>query len=196
VALLKFAAVLLAAVFLFGCGKAERAEAVKLTKVLTEKQANFNKGNSMESDLIASARAWSGGIVANGAGHGAELKQNAAVATELAKSAVAASAELGQVRQAVYGLSLEEEYPQSVRLNLITVLTKRQRDLQDIRALLEQSAPQFLDYQNSKTYAGDQYPGGIGKLNAMIGSYSTPEDTVGTAIADLKAKYKLTGNEP
>ncbi len=193
---MKFAAVLLAAVFLFGCGKAERAEAVKLTKVLTEKQANFNKGNSMESDLIASARAWSGGIVANGAGHGAELTQNAAVATELSKSAVAASAELGQVRQAVYDMSLQEDYPQSIRLNLITVLTKRQRDLQDIRALLDQSAPQFLEYQNNKSYAGDQYPGGIGKLNAMIGSYATPEDTVGTAIADLKAKYKITGNEP
>jgi hypothetical protein len=193
---LKFAAVLLAAVFLFGCGKAERAEAVKLSKVLTEKQANFNKANAMENDLVASARAWSGGIVANGAGHGAELQQNAAVAKELAKSAVAASAELGQVRQAVYDLSLEEDYPQSIRVNLITVLTKRQRDLQDMRALLEQSAPQFLDYQNNKSYAGDQYPGGIGKLDAMLGSYSAPDDAVGAAIADLKAKYKLTGNEP
>jgi hypothetical protein len=196
VTLLKYAAVLLSAVFLFGCGKAERAEAVKLTRVLTEKQANFTKANAMENDLVASARAWSAGIVANGAGRGAELQQNATVATELAKSAVAASAELGQVRQAVYDMSLEEDYPQSIRVNLITELTKRQRDLQDMRALLEQSAPQFLDYRNSKTYAGDQYPGGIGKLNTMLGVYSAPDDAVGTAIADLKAKYELTGNEP
>jgi hypothetical protein len=193
---LKFAGVLVAAVFLFGCGKAERAEAVKLSKVLTEQQPNFTKANTMENDLVASARAWSSGIVANGAGHGAELQQNATVATELAKSAVATSAELGKVRQAVYDLSLQEDYPQSIRVNLITVLTKRQRDLQDMRALLEQSAPQFLDYQNNKSYKGDQYPGGIGKLDAMLGPYSAPDDAVGAAIADLKAKYKLTGNEP
>ncbi len=193
---MKFAILVFSAVFLFGCGKAEKAEAVKLTKALTSTQANFVKANSMEGDLVASARAWSGGIVANGAGHGAELQQNATVATALAKSAVAASAELGHVRQAVYDLSLEEDYPKEVRSKLITLLTQRQRQLQDMRALLEEASPQFLDYQNNKAYKGDQYPGGIGKLDALLGAYSAPDDAVGAAIADLKAKYSITGNEP
>jgi hypothetical protein len=196
VILLKFAILLFSAVFLFGCGKAEKAEAVKLTKALTSTQANFVKANSMESDLVASARAWCAGITAKGAGRGAELQQNATVATELAKSAVAASAELGHVRQAVYDLSLEEDYPKEVRANLITMLTKRQRELQDMRALLEESSPQFLDYQNNKAYTGDQYPGGIGKLGTLLGAYSAPDDAVGAAITDLKTKYSITGNEP
>lgn len=193
---MKYAAAILSVVFLFGCGKAEKAEAVKLTKALTSTQANYTKANTIEGDLISSARDWCAGIVANGGGKGAALQQNASVATQLAKSAVEASAELGHVRQAVYDLSLEEDYPKEIRANLITVLTKRQRTLQDIRAMLEESAPQFLEYANNKAYTGDQYPGGISKLNTLIGVYAAPDDAVGTAIASLKTKYDITGNEP
>ena len=106
-----------------------------------------------------SARAWCTGITTNGAGRGAELEQNAAVATEIAKSAVAVSAQLSQVRQ------------------------------------LEQSAPQFLEYQHSKTYAGDTYPDGISKLDVMLRAYKEPEDAIGTALAALKAKYGLSDSE-
>ncbi len=180
---------------LAGCGKEERAEAVRLTKLLTEKQPHFEKANAIEKELVVSAGAWCDGIVANGAGRGVELDQNSRIAAELAKSAVAASTELGQVRQAVYGESLQKEYPQSVRSELITQLTKRQRQLQDVRAMLEESAPQFSQYRESKAYTGDSYPGAIGKLDALLKAYKPPDDVVGTAIAGLKAKYKLTSNE-
>jgi hypothetical protein len=183
---------LVAAALLTGCGKEERTEGVRLTRVLTERQANFDRANTLERDFVSSARAWCDGITINGAGRGVDLDQNARIATVLAKSAVAISTQLSQVRQAVYGESLKEAYPQSVRADLITQLTKRQRLLQDMRAALEQSAPQFLDYRQSKTYAGDTYPGGIGELDALLKAYKPPEDIVGSAVAGLKAKYKLT----
>src|SRR5579864_4114699 len=107
-----------AAVLLAGCGRQERLEAVGLAKVLTGKQANFTAADTIEKDFIASARAWSGGIVGSGAGRGEALDQNAVVATELAKSAVAASAQLGEIRQALDGHPLQEEYPRSVRNGL------------------------------------------------------------------------------
>ena len=174
-----------------GCGKEEKAEAVRLAKVLTEKQADFAKANTIEQDFVASARAWCGGIIANGAGRGVELDQNSTVSAELAKSTVAVSTQLSQVRQAVYDQSLKKEYPQSVRTTLITQLTKRQRQLQEMRALLEQSAPQFLEYKNSSAYKGDTYPGGIGKLDALLKAYKEPENTVGEALDALKSKYSL-----
>jgi hypothetical protein len=163
---------LLAAVaFITGCGKQGRTEAVQLAKVLTETKANFASANTIEKDFVSSARAWCGGITANGAGRGVELDQNATVAAELAKSAVAVSTQLSQVRQAVDGQPLKEEFPRNVRNVLITDLTKRQRLLQDMRALLEQSATQFLEYRRSKTYVGDTYPDGIGKLDALLHTY-------------------------
>ena len=183
------------AALITGCGKQARTEAVQLTKVLTEKKANFASADAIEKDLVSSARAWCGGITANGAGRGVELGQNATVAAELAKSAVAASAALSQVRQAVDGQPLKGEYPRSVRNVLITQLTTRQRLLQDIRALLEQSAPQFLEYRHDKAYVGNTYPEGIGKLNTLLQAYKAPEDGVGTALAALKAKYKLPDSE-
>ena len=64
-----------------------------------------------------------------------------------------------------------------------------------MRALLEQAAPQFLEYQHNKTYAGDTYPDGIGKLDAMLRTYKEPEDAIGTALAALKAKYGLSDSE-
>ena len=114
---------LLAAVALApGCGKQERIEAVQLSQALKNSQANFATANSVENDFVTSARAWSADITANGAGRGVQLDQNGIVATELAKSAVAISAQLGKVRQAVYDLSLKQEYLQSVRDSLITQL--------------------------------------------------------------------------
>jgi hypothetical protein len=186
---------LAAVAFASGCGKPERIEAVQLSQVLKKNQANFATANSIEKDFVSNARAWSADITANGAGRGVQLDQNATVATELAKSAVAISVQLGQVRQAVYDLSLKEEYPQSVRDTLITQLAKRQRILQDMRASLEKSVPEFVEYRHSKTYAGDTYPVGIGELDALLQTYKPPEDAVGSALAGLKAKYKLSDTE-
>jgi hypothetical protein len=178
-----------------GCGKQERNVAVQLAKVLTAKKADYANSNSIERDFVNSARAWCAGITTNGAGRGAELDQNAAVATEIAKSAVAVSAQLSQVRQVVDDQPLKEQYPRDVRNALITQLTKRQRLLQDIRALLEQAAPQFLEYQHSKAYAGDSYPDAIGKLDVMLRTYKEPEDGIGTALAALKTKYGLSDSK-
>jgi hypothetical protein len=186
---------LAAAALITGCGRQERTEAVQLAKVLTEKKANFATANAIEKDFVSSARAWCGGITANGAGRGVELDQNATVAAELAKSAVAVSTQLSQVRQAVESQALTEEYPRSVRNALITQLTKRQRLLQEMRALLEQSATQFLGYRQSKGYVGDTYPDGIGKLDTLLQAYRPPEDAVGTALAALKAEYSLSDSE-
>jgi predicted 2-oxoglutarate/Fe(II)-dependent dioxygenase YbiX len=119
------------------------------------------------------------------------LDQNAAVAAELAKSALEISSQLSQVRQAIDGQPLKEAYPRSVRNELTTQLTKRQRLLQDMRALLEQSAPQFQEYRQSKTYAGDTYPDGVGKLDALLRAYRAPEDALGVALAALQTKYGL-----
>jgi hypothetical protein len=183
---------LLAAVALFsGCGREERTEAVRLCKTLQQKSADFAGANAMEKEFLASARSWCGSIVENGAGRGDQLSQNAAVAKDLAKSAALISTQVGTVRQAVYDEPIKQEYTQSIRLNLITQLTKRQRSLQEVRALLDDSAPGFLDLKLSPGYKGDSYPGGIPKLDAMLGSYTSPQDLVGEAIKSLKTKYDI-----
>jgi hypothetical protein len=187
---------LLAAVALFsGCGKEERTEAVRFCKTLQQKSDDFVKANAMEKDFLASALSWCGSIMANGAGRGDQLNQNAAVAKDLAKSAAYISTQVGAVRQAIYDESLKQEYPQSIRVNLITQLTKRQRLLQEERALLDDSAPGFLDLRLSRDYKGDAYPGGIPKLNAMLETYTSPEDVVGEAIQSLKTKYNIQDAE-
>ncbi|HTX38512.1 MAG TPA: hypothetical protein VME43_25970 [Bryobacteraceae bacterium] len=178
-----------------GCGKQERIEAIQLAKTLQTQQANFVHANAVEKDFTGSARAWCDGITANGAGRGAELDQNSSVAAQLAKSAVAVSSQLSQVRQAIDGLNLTEEFPQHVRDQLTTQLTQRQRGLQDMRALLEQSAPQFLEYKKIKTYAGDTYPDGIGKLAPLMRVYKPPEDVLGAAIASLQQQYGFKPGE-
>jgi hypothetical protein len=183
------------AVVLVGCGKEERTEASQFSKVLTAKQANFANANTLEKSFISSARDWCGGITANGSGKGAALDQNAAVAAQLAKNAVAIGAELSQVRQAVDDLPLKSEFPQGVRATLATQLTKRQRYLQEMRALLEQAGPEFLTYKANKTYAGDLFPGGLSKLEAMLDRYAIPNDDVGTALTALKTKYELKSDE-
>jgi len=178
-----------------GCGKEERTEAVRFSKALTEKQVNFVNANVLEKSFVASARAWCGGITANGAGKGEALDQNAAVAAELAKNAVAIGAELSQVRQAVDDQLLKSEYSQNVRAALVTQLTKRQRYLQEMRALLEQAGPEFLTYRQNKTYAGDLFPGGLGKLEALFDRYAIPNDDVAVALTALKTKYNFTPGE-
>jgi hypothetical protein len=178
-----------------GCGKQEHNEGVQLAKALNAKKADYASSNTIEKDFVNSARAWCAGITTNGAGRAAELDQNSAVATEIAKSAVAVSTQLSQVRQVVDDLALKEEFPKDVRNTLITQLTKRQRTLQDMRALLEQAAPQFLEYRKMKSYVGDTYPYGIGKLNSMLGTYKEPEDALGTALTALKTKYGLSDSE-
>jgi hypothetical protein len=184
-----------AVALLTGCGKQERSEAVQLAKALQAQKANFTSANTMEADLVASARAWCGGITANGAGRGAELDQNSSVAAQLAKTAVAISAQLSQVRQAIDAPNLTEEFPQHVRDQLTTQLTKRQRSLQEMRALLEQASPQFLDYKKIATYKGDTYPDGVGKLDALMKAYKPPEDALGAAAADLQEKYGFKAGE-
>src|ERR1039457_2339441 len=99
-----------AAACVTGCGKQERNEAVQLAKTLTAKKADYASSNTIERDFVSSARAWCAGITTNGAGRGAELDQNAAVATEIAKSAVAVSTQLSQVRQALDDQPLKEQY--------------------------------------------------------------------------------------
>ena len=173
----------------------ERNEALQLAKALNEKKADFAKADAIEKDFTDNAKAWCGGITANGAGRGVELDQNASVAAQLAKSAVAASAQLSQVRQAISGVTLQAEEPVNVRNALTTQLTNRQRMLQDMRSWLEQSSTQFLEYKNTKAYVGDTYPDGIGKLNTLLQSYKVPEDTVGAALANLKSKYSLKDSE-
>ena len=100
-------------------------------------------------------------------------------------------ARLPGVRQAVYDEPIKQEYAQSIRLNLITQLTKRQRFLQEARALLDDSAPGFTELGLGRDYKGDSYPGGIPKLDAMLGAYISPEDIVGAAIKSLRTKYDL-----
>src|ERR1039457_5449579 len=135
-----FCLLLAAAGCIAGCGKQERNEAVQLAKALNAKKADYASSNTIERDFVNSARAWCAGITTNGAGRGTELDQNASVATQIAQSAVVVSAQLSKFRQAVEAQPLKEEYPREVRNTLITDLTKRQRMLQDMRALLEQAA--------------------------------------------------------
>jgi hypothetical protein len=145
----------------------------------------------MEKDFLASARSWCNSIMADGAGRGDQLNQNAAVARDLAKSAAYISTQVGVVRQAIYDEPIKQEYAQSIRVNLITQLTKRQRTLQEARALLDDSAPGFLDLRQNRDYKGDAYPGGIPKLNVMLEGYPSPADVVGEAIKSLKTKYDV-----
>lgn len=182
---------LASAAFLGGCGKEERSEAARFAKVLADETATFASANSTERDFVNNARAWCGGITTNGAGRGVELDQNAAVAAELGKSVVAISSQLSVVRQAINRPSLTRQYPRDVRAELTDQLTKRQRMLQELRVLFEQAAPQFLEYKQNKAYVGDTYPDGVAKLDALLRTYSPPNDAVGAALTALQTKYRL-----
>jgi len=183
---------LLAAAALFsGCGKEERAEAVRFSKTLQQKSADFAAANAMEKDFLASARSWCESVMTNGSGRGDQLKQNMAVAKDLSASAAFVSTKVGEVRQAVYDEPIKQEYPQSIRVNLITQLTKRQRFLQEARTLLDDSGPAFLELGLGPGYKGDSYPDAIPKLNVMLEGATSPHDVVGDAIQSLKTKYDL-----
>jgi len=190
----RYCMVVAAIACLAGCGRQERMEAVEFSKALSDHQVNFVKANTIEKEFVSNARAWCDWITASGAGRGVELDQNATVATELAKSAVAVSEQLSEVRMAIDAQTLTGEYPRHIRNVLTTQLTQRQRMLQDMRALLEQSAPQFLQFKNSTAYKGDSYPDGIGKLGALLRVYEAPADTVGGALTELKTRYRLSGS--
>jgi len=178
-------------VFCYGCGKAERQEAVGFCKLLKQQQAAFTSANGMESDLFASAKAWTAAIATSGSGRGDELDRNAGIARDLAKSAAMVSAQLGQVRQAVYDQQLREEYPQSIRTGLIGQFTKRQRMLQDLRVMLEDAAKGFGEFKQTAGYKGDSYPDSISRLNVVANNYKGPDDAVATAVTDLKARYGI-----
>lgn len=193
---MRFIPILLtAAAILGGCGGKERAEGLQMAKVLKQHQADFAAANQLESELVGSARAWCAAIVANGAGRGADLDKNAAVAEGLAKSAVEVSSRLSGVRAAITGLAVEREYGMGVRGDIITALTQRQRQLQDLRALLQQIAPQFLEYKSRKDFAGDSYPGEIQKLDTLLKAYGAPRDIVGDTLKSLTEKYSLSAEE-
>jgi hypothetical protein len=174
-----------------GCGKEERREAVGFYKVLVEKRAAFAESNNLEKDFIATARSWCESIVANGSGQGSQLAQNATVARDLAKSVETLSAQIGQVRQPVYNLTFQKEFPQGVRNALITQLTKRQRFLQELRAALDAAAAGFEALGQSRDYKGDSYPNAIGKLTTVLQGYHAPGDAVAEAVTALADKYSI-----
>ena len=192
---IRYCFILAAALVWTGCGGAERKEAVTFCKVLTQKQADFAATNALEKDLLGSTRSWAESIIAAGSGHGKDLSGNADSAKELAQSASVVSTQLGQLRQSLYDQPLRKENVQAIRSGLISKIQKRQAMLQDVRAALQGAAANFLEFEQSRAYTGDTYPGGIDKLNSMLGGYAGPEDLLGKAIAELKATYKIQDAE-
>jgi hypothetical protein len=190
--MMKLCGLVALAVLLTACGRQERREAASLCNTLSKKQADLVAINNLEKDLMASARPWCEGILSNGAGKGKELEENAASAKTMAFSAGEVANQLGHLRQAIYDLPLQEEYPQSVRSTLINQMMQRQKKLQEVRAALEASSAGFLDFARSRDYKGDSYPAAIDKLNSLISGYVAPEDAFGKAIRDLKTKYTLS----
>ena len=175
---------------LCGCG-AGRQEALSLGKVLTENRQEFSGGSATENDLVAATRGWAEGIVANGAGQGAQLEQNVAAADDLAKSAGLVSLQLGQLRKAVYDLSLQKEFTQGLRSALITEITRRQRTLQDLRSALTDSAGQLRLMGQTRAYKGESYPAAIDRLAQMTQGYKPPKDTVGDMLTTLKNEFGI-----
>lgn len=186
--------VAMAAVVLCGCGGGRR-EAVSLGKVLTENRREFSGGNTTENDLVAATRGWAEGIIANGAGQGALLEQNAAAADDLGKSAGLVSLQLGQLRKAVYDLSLQKEFTQGLRSSLITEITRRQRTLQDLRSALAEAAEQLRLMGQTRAYKGDAYPAAIDRLAQMAHAYKTPKDIVSETLAALKNEFGIKDEE-
>jgi hypothetical protein len=174
-----------------GCGGAARQEAVGLGRVLVDGRQDFTAANTTEKDLIAATQGWVATIVANGAGLGKQLEQNASAAADLAKSADLVSTQLGTLRKTVYEQTLRKEFTQGVRSTLITQITRRQRTLQDIRGALVDTASQLRELVQLRAYKGDSYPGAIDKLNQMLQAYKAPPDVVGEALASLKSEYGL-----
>lgn len=103
--------------------------------------------------------------------------------------------QVGHVRQAVYDQAVSKAYPQEIRTTLIQQLTARQRALQELRMLLEDSAAGLLKLRESGAYTGDTYPGEVTKLDATLQVYKGPKDSVAEALNDLKVKYGITDAE-
>jgi len=177
-----------------GCGRETHREAVALCQVLEKNQPNYNTANGMERDLVASTRGWTETIMTAGAGKGAELTQNAAVAKELAKSADLISTSLGELRKTVYDQDIQKEELQTVRTTINAQISKRQKFLSEIRVVLLETADQFDGLAQSRAYKGDTYPAGIDKLSHMLQSYHSPEDAVRQAIESLKSDYGIKGS--
>jgi len=188
----RYCCVVAAVLLSSGCGKEERMEAVRFDKVLTQKKAAFAESNVQEKEFVSGVRGWCAAMTSGGAGTGAQLDQNASVAQDLAKSAAAVSAQVGLVRQAVYDLPIQKEFTQGIRNTLIGELTRRQRQLQEIRSALKESAAAFDGFRQSRNYKGDTYPAGIDKLTRILGSYKEPGDAVSEAVTALTAKYGIT----
>ncbi len=184
--------VLLPLIFAAGCGRQERSEALSLCKALDQQKAGFASTNGLERELLNGTRAWTGDITSAGAGKAAELAGKAQAARDLVKSADAVSSGLGQLREAISKVSLTKEGLQQIRADLNDQITKRQRYLQEVRSLLEGCAKGFLQLQQNRQYAGDSYPGEVGKLDQMLQPYKGPQDIVAGVMADLKTKYGIT----
>ena len=192
---LRYCCLWIAVAFVCGCGREERTEAVRFCKVLMRQRADFASVNAIENDFLAGTRSWCGTITTGGSGRGDQLARLADEARDLAKSATLISAQLGRVRQAVYDEQLNKDYPQSIRGTLTRQLIERQRFLQEMRALLEESAPVFLELRQKRDYTGDTYPGGIGKLNEILQIYKGPVDILAQAITALRTKYSIKDAE-
>ena len=190
--MIKFSGFLVLALLLTACGRQERREAASLCKALSQKQADLIAVNNLEKDLMGSARPWCEGILSNGAGKGKELEENAASAKAMAFSAGEVANQIGRLRQAIYDLPLQEEYPQSVRSTLINQMMQRQKKLQEVRAALDSSSADFLNFARSRDYKGDSYPAAMDKLHSLISGYTGPEDAFAKAIGELKTKYTLS----
>ncbi|HWQ55552.1 MAG TPA: hypothetical protein VN442_17830 [Bryobacteraceae bacterium] len=180
------------ALMLCGCGRQERTEAVRFWKVLENQRADFTAFTEQETRFLDGAQSWCAGVMANGAGRGDQLDRNAETAGQLAKSADVLSGRLGRIRQAVYNEKLESDGTRSIRSTLIDQFAQRQRYLQEVRTMLQETAPAFLQFRNDRTYTADTYPGGLAKLNDRLSGPRGQRDVLEPAITALKEKYQLT----
>lgn len=176
-----------------GCGRQAQREATALCQVLEKSQPGYNNANAMERDLVASTRGWTESIMTGGAGRGDELAQNAGVAKELAHSADLISTVLGELRKAAYDQAIQKEDVQAVRSTINAQISKRQKFLSDIRAVLMETATQFEGLGQSRAYKGDSYPAGIDRLSQLLQSYHSPEDAVRQALETLRGNYGIKG---
>jgi hypothetical protein len=184
---------LVSTTFFTGCGKEEHREAVALCRILERNQPTYNNTNAMERDLVASTGTWSQTVMTGGAGNGTDLGQSATVAKELAHSADIISTELGELRKVMYDQILKTGELQAVRTTINAQVSKRQRFLQEIRLVLQETATQFENLAQSRTYHGDTYPAGIDRIAQLLQSYHSPEDILRQSIESLKSNYGITG---
>jgi len=186
--------VLSAAAFLASCGRETHREAVVLSQTIEHTQPAYRSAGGMERDLISSTRGWVETIQGNGAGHGAEIAQNAAVAGELAHSADVISTQLGEIRKSLYDQTLQKDDLQAIRTTINAQITQRQKLLQQLRLVLTDTAAQFRALAESRTYKGDSYPAGIDRLGQILQAYHSPEDALRQALGRLKEDFGITSS--